>query len=168
MNRILLDLAVSGSGLALSDAPAWAHSEPESVSPAACTNASIVDQVIVDLSSEASPEGTSLTASIGGQVIATAGIDLSDIDHQRIVMTLPSGAAGRIDMAWATVSAVDGDSASGTYSFGIDTPAALDNCALADAAEASTGSIPVLLLGGGTVLVVLTLGLARRRPSRIG
>jgi len=147
--------------------PAAAHAEPVDASPAACTTVDSVDQIIIDLSTEADVEGTLVTASIDGSVVSSAGVDLTDIDHQRIVLAMPPGLSGQVDVEWSTRSADDGDEASGSYAFGIGSGIDTAGCGNSSNEESSSTSMPLVVLAAGSVLVVIALvhNVRHRVPS---
>jgi len=157
-SRLLAALVMSISAtLVVSVGTASAHSEPVDVSPAACTVVDSVDQIVVNLSAEANVDGTLVTASVDGTVISSAGVDLSDIDHQRVVLDLPAGLSGRVEVQWSTLSAADGDEAAGAYAFGIGDGFDPTNCDNSSGDSSSSSSVPLVVLGAGSVLVMMAL-----------
>jgi len=168
LSRLFLALAASMPvALMVSVGPAAAHAEPVDSSPAACTNVESVDQIIINLSAEAAVEGTLVTASVGGAVVSSAGVDLTDINHQRIVLAMPSGQSGQVDVEWTTLSADDGDEASGSYAFGIGSGFDTANCGNASNDSPSSTSVPLVVLAAGSILVVMALvhNVRHRAPS---
>jgi len=148
--------------------PASAHSEPEIVTPQACSSNSTAGDIVVNLSAEADVDVTKVVASVGGAAVASAGVDLTDLDHRRVVVSLPAGTTGRVDVAWSTRSAADGDDASGSYAFMIGDGAELANCGLAAESDSASGtSFALVALIGGSVLVAMALVRNRRHAAAV-
>jgi len=77
------------------------------------------------------------------------GVDLNDLDHLSMVVSLPPLQAGTYSVHWVSVSAEDGDEEEGDFSFIVSGRAA--------SRESSTplaNGFPTWLVGGGIILLV--------------
>ena len=100
-------------------------------------------------------------------MVLSAGLELTDLDHQRVVLAMPPGLSGQVDVEWTTRSATDGDDASGSYSFGIGSDFDAANCGNSSNEGQSSTSMPLILLAAGSALVVVALvnNVRHRAPS---
>ncbi len=143
--------------------PADAHAEPTLISPQPCSTVASADELVIDFSAELSADASSATASVDGVVVATAGIDLSDINRQTIVLALPDGVDGRVDVAWSSRSAVDNDDDSGTFAFVIGTESIAVDCEPGNTEGGS--SLPVALPAMVVASAAVVLAVVRSRRS---
>jgi len=168
VRRQLAAVAAISAFLVLFAQPASAHSEPEIVTPQACSSTPTAGDIVINLSAEADVEATNVVASVSGVAVASAGVDLTDLDHRRVVVSLPKGTTGRVDVAWSTRSAADGDDASGSYAFVVGGDAELSNCGLAAESDTASGtSFALVALIGGSALVAIALVRNRRHAAAV-
>jgi methionine-rich copper-binding protein CopC len=152
---------------------AAAHAELAESNPA---NGALLDeppeQVWLRFTQELETGGSSLAVfdQNGQQVdVGGGGVDLDDLDHQRMVASLPASLAdGTYTVRWTAVSAEDGDTTNGAISFTVGGPVTVG-----EAPPADTSSSPsfLLLLAAFIVMVLVVAGavtIGRKRRVREG
>lgn len=173
----------------LGTAPALAHAVPERANPPMNAAVPVMPALIeVWFSEELKPEGTSVEVLKldGTQVdLGNAAVDLQDPTRSRVTVGVHPGLDNGVYVVqWTSVSAIDGDTVSGSYQFTIDpaaSPAALPQIATQQApaqqpaagnpGESVSTSRNHLFYGLGAAIAALVLiGLLLfwflRRPSR--
>jgi copper transport protein len=83
------------------------------------------------------------------------GVDLNDLDHKRMAVSLPASLAdGTYTVRWTAMSAEDGDTTDGAISFTVGTG---ENVAAGEASQEDTGgnSLSPLFLAGLIVVILL-------------
>lgn len=92
------------------------------------------------------------------------GLDLEDLDHLTMVVSLPPLPNGKYAVRWSTVSAEDGDEDEGEFTFVVSSES-MSN----ESSAPSTSISPIGLVAGLTglivVVVLLSIGLYRRRSA---
>ncbi|GAA0486232.1 hypothetical protein Ade02nite_09960 [Paractinoplanes deccanensis] len=166
--RLLLTLAVVAAVL-LPGAPAWAHNQLSSASPAAgSTVAASPSTVTLRFLETLKPDFTTIVVSDSARAKVPSSAPALRGNTGVVTLTSPL-ANGVYTVAYRTVS-VDGHSVQGSYTFIVDDPA--KPAALVAAAPASAGGdggVPFgVLIGVGAAGVLLAaaavaFGLRRRR-----
>jgi copper transport protein len=117
------------------------------------------EQVWLRFTQELETDGSSLTvfAQHGPQVyVEDGGVDLHDLDHQRMVVSLPASLAnGTYTVRWTAVSAEDGDAVSGAIRFTVGGLAAADETSPGDT---SRSPLSRLLLAAFVVIALVVAG----------
>ncbi len=162
MNMILRSAALTLGITMFLVGPADAHAEPTLISPQPCSTVASADELIIDFSAELNAGSSSATASVDGVVVATAGIDLSDINRQTIVLALPAGLEGRVDVEWSSRSAVDNDDDSGTFAFVIGSETIAVDCEPGHTEDDSSLPVALPLMVVASAAVVLVVARSRR------
>jgi len=145
---------------------ALAHAEFVSSIPAPkSTVASVPSQVKGTYSEGINPQGSSITVTGPNGARADRGdghVDLNDPSRQTMLVSLKSGLGpGTYTVNWTTVSADDGDTATGSFSFTVAS-AASAAASTVTATLPKTGGLPLALpIAGG--IAVLNAGVALRR-----
>lgn len=88
------------------------------------------------------------------------GVDLNDLDHLTMVVSLPPLPAGEYTVRWTSVSVEDGDAEEGEFSFNVSTGSVAP-----DNSPTLFSSNPLVWITGGAVVVVVA-GLAILNSSR--
>lgn len=146
--------------------PAAAHADPTTITPAPCASVDSVDAVEMQFTEELSIDGSRLELFVDGELIASAGPDLSDLDRASMVAALPSGITGVVEVEWTSVSVIDDDAVSGGYAFAIGGSIEGVDCDGVDQTESGGSASLVVILGLTAVVVVGVIGVARR-PSHV-
>ena len=162
MRRRLFAAAVLVASVLSGAEAVAAHADPSIVTPAACSTAIPGDVISVQFTEELRADGSRLELSIDGVPMATAGIDLTNLNHDTIVVAIPDGVTGAATVTWESLSAVDDDTASGSYGFAIGSSALPADCEMTSGAETDDG-LPLVVIGGLTVVVGAGLALAASR-----
>ena len=154
---------------------AFAHALYASSVPAAnSTVGSVPSQVKALFVEGVNPQGSSLTVTgpSGARVDLNDGhVDLNVADRKTMVVSLKSGLGpGKYTVNWATVSADDGESASGSFVFTVASPAAsspapASAAASIPAALPKSGGVPIVPIVGLGIALVAS-GLVMRRRAR--
>ena len=151
---------------------AAAHSELAESNPA---DGAVLDeppeQVWLSYTEELDTAGSSLTVvDQNGQQVddGNGGVDLNDLDHQRMVVSLPASLAnGNYIVRWTAVSADDGDATKGAIGFTVRGAATVGEQPLGDT---SSSPSPLLFLTGLiAVIMVVAAGavyVGRKRGVR--
>ena len=161
---------------------AFAHAEPSKVQPgqdAVLTAAPT--QVVIEMSQEmARQDGANdiVVQDESGKTLTTEPAVIDNADRRKLTVPLPAGLGpGTYTVRWRTLSADDGDTASGNYSFkvdpsgtanpgkevlredtlGLQTPASSGAAALAPT-DSSGGTSWVLVIAVGVGMFVLGAG----------
>lgn len=110
--------------LALTTTPARAHEEPAASEPEAGSTVAPPQRVLVRFPGELQLEGSTLEVlgPDGDRVDSGGGgLDLTNADRNTLVTSLPPDLpAGEYTVNWTAVSAGDGDTTGGTFSFTVD------------------------------------------------
>jgi len=90
------------------------------------------------------------------------GVDLNDLDHISIIVSLPSLPSGTYTVQWAVLSADDGDPTQGEFTFSVSNGAAPSESSIP-----SNNSTTTWLIGGMAVFVFIVVMwfLFKRRKS---
>ncbi len=126
------------------------------------------EQVSLTFTEELDTNGSSLAVfDQNGQQVGTGGLDLNDLDHTRMVVSLPASLAnGAYTVRWTAVSADDGDATNGEIHFSVGGAAPLG----AQPARETSGAPTALLLAlallaiGAAAIGVIYIG--RKREAR--
>jgi methionine-rich copper-binding protein CopC len=114
-------MAAIGIALSLGAAQALAHAEPESAVPPIDGSVEMAPPVLEIIFGQEVGEGTTIEVyGPDGRAVhaAPAEIDLNDPDRKRVTVALFGNLpAGVYTVNWTSVSAEDGDTASGSYTF---------------------------------------------------
>jgi len=132
--------------------PAGAHAEVSTLTPAACTNSQPGESIRIVFSEELVADSSSIELVADGVVIATAGIDLTDLEHRTLEMFTPSTASGPFIVNWTAHSALDDDITAGTYGLTAGPGDIADGCAASSSENNDSSSIPFALIGALTAL----------------
>ncbi len=148
-------------------AVALAHAEFASSIPAPnSTVTSVPSTVKVVFTEGVNPQGSSLTV-LGPSGVADRGdghVDQSDPDRKTMLVSLKSGLGpGKYTVNWKTVSADDGDTATGSFVFTV--AAATTAGQATPAALPRTGGVPPGLLVAAAATLVGGGLIVRRRAS---
>lgn len=105
---------------------AWAHAELEVSDPAPCEIVATAGAVTLRFSNELDPELSSVDVVNGdGATVASGSVDLFDLEHSTIIAQPDSPLdIGTYRVHWTSVSALDSDSATGSYGFAVGNPTA--------------------------------------------
>lgn len=186
-NRVIVSIVILVAIAAIAAARiASAHGALESSNPEADSVVpELPEQVSARFSEEVDPEGSRMSVRGPGGEVADAGdggANLNDPDRTLMTVTLlPDLPQGEYTVEWLTVSAEDGHTEEGSFTFTLDpdapdvetpavvapveTPEPLPTGEVGDSAGASRGAIVV-----GIVAVVVALSVVaavgRRRPWR--
>lgn len=122
--RILVLLAAAAAAL-LVVTQAFAHAEPARVTPGdGAVLALAPKQVAIDMSQEMARQAGANDIEVfdaSGRKVTTAAATVDNADRKRITVPLPADLpTGTYQVRWKTLSADDGDAASGSFSFTID------------------------------------------------
>lgn len=93
------------------------------------------------------------------------GVDLDDLDHLSMVVTLPPLPPGAYTVRWTAASADDGDDTEGAFSFTIGGGAGAAQASAARASVVNTNLVLGLVAAGLILLVALIAALVRRRQA---
>jgi len=92
------------------------------------------------------------------------GVDLNDLDHLTMVVSLPPLPAGTYTVHWTSVSAEDGDAEEGDFTFSVT-----NGTAPGEAAVPSDNTSTVWIIGGVVAILIVAVlvfvGFGRRRES---
>lgn len=124
---------------------ASAHAALESSEPADDATVPPPERVVATFTEEVEQEGSTLTIlDAEGTTLAEGGLDLDNLDRNTLAADLPGDLpAGDYTAEWTTLSVVDGDTDSGSFTFTIDPDA--------EAAPEASASIPALVAPTGTI-----------------
>lgn len=146
--------------------PAAAHAEPTIVAPEACSSVASADAVRVTTSEELDANGTRLDLVVDGGVVASAGIDLDDLDHRSIVIEVPPGVTGAVLVQGTLASASDGDTVDVSWGFGLGADAPADCVLTVDDRDGSSAMGTVLVVATSAVLLVALAAVGLRSRTR--
>ncbi len=144
--------------------PAGAHADPTTVSPAPCAAVDSIDAVEMDFTEELTIDGSRLELFVDGELIASVGPDLSNLDRTSMVAAVPAGTSGVIEVEWTSVSVVDDDAVSGRHAFAVSGSIEGVDCDVADTTDSAGSASLVVILGLSAVVGIGVVGVARR-PS---
>lgn len=112
----------------------------------------------------------------GGRVdLGDGRVDLNDLDHQTMVVSLPpSLASGKYTVRWTAVSADDGDAIDGAISFTVGGPVAVGEATAADANRNPSSQsrltllalIVIAMVGTGAVYIGWRRGVLEKNLDR--
>lgn len=161
-SRLLVASMLAAALMMILATAVFAHAEFASSVPAPGSVVSSVPKVVkVTFTEGVNPKGSALTVVGPNGARADQGdghVDLTDPDRKTMLVSLKPGlGAGKYTVSWTTVSADDGDTASGTFTFTVQLSA---QPTAAVATLPRTGGPPigemvgpaVLLLGAGVFL----------------
>lgn len=138
---------------------ASAHSELAESNPAdGATLDEPPDQVSLTFTEELDTDGSSVAIFDRNEQQVddgNGGVDLNDLDHQRLVVGLPASLAnGAYTVRWTAVSTEDGDVTTGAIGFTIGAVAPVGGQPIGDTSSSPSS----LLLLAGLIAVILVVG----------
>ena len=152
-----------------------AHAEPERANPPINGTVNAAPAIVeIWFGEEATTDGTSISvfaADCTRVDLGDSAVDLYDPEHKHVSVTLkPDLSDGTYTVQWQSVSAEDGDEASGSYIFTVDstaTPMASPSAGAVASPAASPTACPTASPEATPAAVVgqVTRGLAFRFPS---
>jgi len=150
--RVLLFVAGAFAFIVSFASVASAHAEVSNLTPGACSSSQPGEPIRIVFTEELVAEGSRIELVSGDVTIATAGIDLTDLDHRTLELLTPVTASGPVTVTWTAHSALDDDVTSGIYGLTVGSGDVADDCAATSSENSDSSSIPFALIGALTAL----------------
>ncbi len=166
MRLLSLSLLLAVTLVAATAIPASAHADPVLVTPAACAEVDSISEVRIEFSEELNINASSLNVLVDGELVASTGPDLNDLDRVTMVAAVPAGISGVVEVEWTSTSVLDDDAVSGRYAFAVGGTTEGVDCGASEP-EASGSSMSTMVILGLSAMVLVGLVGVARRPSRV-